>query len=390
MKNSGPFYIEILNENVSLNYNNKLINYFNNYLLNFENEKIINMNLISKKNSLINIKYLYIKEYDYCSIVDIIGNAKGNYLLNLQKYKKYNLNFNCDNKIKSNEKTLVKNLIYTNFYPINCTLEIQYQIKKGLRRVRIEDSDNNFQEFDIPYNIYKNVKELKSPNNKIFYQNVQEVINQNINYEIYPDKIFDNDSCLVYISSYYMNIPDYYSESAIILKENFSQIFSFNNDINNLNFSYYFVEINTGVKINITLLNKASYIMPLYINNKKNKKIYKFNQSQIINLNRNEIKLYCENENQICKIFFNISKISQSNESYFMEIKINNYIYDDINNNINSLKFLNMNNYQIKFVFGFFIIVSIIIYLGISLTKRKKEVKNEEENENDTELIDIK
>jgi hypothetical protein len=128
--------------------------------------------------------------------------------------------------------------------------------------------------------------------------------------------------------------------------------------------------------------------MSLYINNKKNKKIYKFNQSQIINLSRNEIKPFCENENQICKIFFNIYEISQSNQSYFMEIKINNYIDDDINNNINSLKFIKMNNYQIKFVFGFFILVSIIICLGISLIKRKKEVKNEEEN--DTELIDIK
>ena len=388
MKNPGPFYIEILNGNVSLNYNNKFINYFNNYLLNFENEKIINMNLISKKNSLINIKYLYIKEYDYCSLVDIIGNIKGNYLFNLQKYKKYNLNFNCDSKIKSNEKTVGKTLIYTNFYPINCTLEIHYYIKKGLRRVRIEDSYNNFQEFEIPYNIYKNVMELKSPNNKIFYQNVQEVNEQNINYQIYPEQIFNNDSCLVYISSYYMNIPDYYSESAIILKENFAQIFSFNNDINILNFSYYFVEINENIKINITLLNEANYIMSLYINNKKNKKIYKFNQSQIINLSRNEIKPFCENENQICKIVFNISKISQSNESYFMEIKINNYIDDDINNNINSLKFIKMNNYQIKLVFGFFILVSIIICLGISLIKRKKEVKNEEEN--DTELIDIK
>ena len=78
------------------------------------------------------------------------------------------------------------------------------------------------------------------------------------------NQFFNLDSCLVYVSSYNMNTTDNYSDNSLILSQNFPQLFDFNEEIKSLNFSYYFSELNQDIIINITLLNKAKYVMQIY------------------------------------------------------------------------------------------------------------------------------
>ena len=91
-----------------------------------------------------------------------------------------------------------RGIIYTNFYPINCNLNLEV---------------NNYK------NKY-NIKGIKIPNknNIIFYQNISTTDSQIVHYEIYPKDIIRGNSCFLYLSSYNMNSTGdyYYSDDSII------------------------------------------------------------------------------------------------------------------------------------------------------------------------------
>ena len=69
-----------------------------------------------------------------------------------------------------------------------------------------------------------------------------------------------------------------------------------------MNFSYYFIDMNNDIVINISLSEEVNLLMTMLINN-KNQKDYKIISNEtIINIKNKEIKniIY---ENQICKYF---------------------------------------------------------------------------------------
>ena len=102
--------------------------------------------------------------------------------------------------------------IYINFYPINCKLEIHEE---------------------NPDTVY--LKEIKTPfsNNdtRVFYKYNKFTKYCHFNYYVNPKDFINGDTCLLYLSSYDMTIPEFYPEESIILKENQPQLFSFNNQV---------------------------------------------------------------------------------------------------------------------------------------------------------------
>ena len=352
-------YIEILSGNVSFISNNKYLNYYNyanNYLYEFgKKEEMINIDIISYKNSIYSIQVLY--AFDFNQALTYHFNIGSNYLLNLEKGKKYNLYFQIKQRtftqIDDHEKNLGKYYIYNNFYPINCTIDIKEE------------------EF---------LKEIKPPNSdyEIFYQNIKSTTYHNIAYIINIKNILKNDSCLVYISSYNINSSSYYSDDSIILKENQPQFFAFNKKINTLNFSYYFAEIHDDILIKINLFNKTNFNMGLYINNFSKIFEYEFNSDKIIEIKSKYLIDSCIYEKQICKIFFNISL---NNKFQYLE---ENSVIKIVIRNSNVIKENKLNFYL--FIFSLIIFASLANSFNKYVIKKIKENKTEEEG---IELIDI-
>ena len=352
-------YIEILSGNVSFILNNKYLNYYNyanNYLYEFgKKEEMINIDIISYKNSIYSIQVLY--AFDFNQALTYHFNVGSNYLLYLEKGKIYNLYFQIKQRtftqIDDHEKNLGKYYIYNNFYPINCTIDIKEE------------------EF---------LKEIKSPNSdyEIFYQNIKSTTYHNIAFIINIKNILKNDSCLVYISSYNINSSSYYSDDSIILKENQPQFFAFNKKINTLNFSYYFAEIHDDILIKINLFNKTNFNMGLYINNFSKIIEYEFNSDKIIEIKSKYLIDSCIYENQICKIFFNISL---NNKFQYLE---ENSVIKIVIRNSNVIK-ENKLNFDL-FIFSLIIFASLANSFNKFVIKKIKENKTEEEG---IELIDI-
>ena len=237
----------------------------------------------------------------------------------------------------------ILNIVYLlYFYPINCDIEIK---------------NTNFK-------IFGN----KSSENNKFYQTIgmNEFYND-VYYPIKPNNIIDGDSCLIYVSTYNLNSTSIdSSDSSIILKENNPQYFIFNNEFKEMNFSYYFIEINQDIVINILLSDEVNLLMTMLINN-KNQKDYKIISNEtIININNKEIKniIY---ENQICQIFFKIILLNQSD---YTTLKID---IKSMENNIN-----NIQSNNVKYIILYLIIIFLVIIICRSsvLLKKNKNGKN--------------
>ena len=80
---------------------------------------------------------------------------------------------------------------------------------------------------------------------------------------------------MIQVSSYLLedlvriNHFEYNSENGIMLNDNISYIFVYNNKFNNLNFIYYFINEKNDVFVNIDLLNKGKFIIELFIDKTK-------------------------------------------------------------------------------------------------------------------------
>ena len=341
----------------------KLVNYKNIHLYQFFNRTrdFLDLKIIAKKNSIYSIKFV-----DDLEIIRPQLNVGANYLLNLNNKNEhiyeYVFNTGYRHDIKEPEYDWDRYdyeifLIYFNFYPINCSLDIIGEKK---------------------LNKYKS----PAPDNQIFYQYIQTTHHQNVDINMHQ---FSNlDSCLIYVSSYNMNTTDYYSDNSLIISENFPQLFAFNEEIKSLNFSYYFSEINQDIIVNVTLLNKANYVMQMYINNNNsftNKK-YELSSTKIIKISSVDLKKICIDENRVHKVFFNIFKLEHldnQEENSFLKITI----FNSQQIKENEFPILNFKCY-----FSFLFIMALIAFsLYYILFKRKKMSKKE--NEQDKELIDI-
>lgn len=362
----------------NLNYS-KYYNYNNKYYLyefnDIENKNNYNINIIPKKNSIYRIQYLNSKESQFLKIGE-------NYFLQLKKGIKYTFSFmnkilykdDYDDIYGVNSFIVSHNevddeKIYFNYYPINCKLEIN------------EDNPNTL--------YWKEIKIPNSNNNQIFYQNILFVNKNYFSYNIYPKNIINNnDICLLYISSYNMNISEFYQDESIILKENQPQFVAFNKNIQSLNFTYYFAEIKDDIRINIKLFNQANYTLFMYIGNTSNKFIYEIHTNKIIYIKGNDLYNFCVYENQICRIYFTMNKINKYNNMIFKDDE-NDYIVEiNIMNTNNTNQIIKEQKISYTYIIIFFICLFIII--GYFLGKKiKKKILKKNLKDKGTELIDI-
>ena len=350
------------------NYNNKYYLYeFNNK----ENKNNFDINIVAKKNSIYRIENLNSKKSQNLEIGE-------NYFLPLKKGTKFTFNFRKKLLFNNNNDknaylpyfiishNIVYEKIYFNYFPINCKLEIK------------EDKTNSL--------YWKEIKIHNSNNNQIFYQDIFFSNKNTFSYNIYPKNIINNsDICLLYMSSYNMNISEFYQEESIILKENQPQFVAFNKNIQSLNFTYYFAEINDDIRININLYNKANFILFMYIGNTSNKFIYEINTNKTIDIKGNDLYNYCVYENQICRIYFTMNKINKNNNITFK---------DDENDYIVEINIMNTNQIikELKISYRYVIIFCICLFIIIGYFKNKKikERKSKRDTKDiGSELIDI-
>ena len=376
------FLVEKLSGDICIDNNrnySKYYNYNNKYYIyefnDIENKNNYTINIIAKKNSIYRIQYLNSKESQFLNVGE-------NYFLQLKKGIKYTFSFM--NKILYKDyhddiygvpyfivshNEVPDEKIYFNYYPINCKLKIN------------EDNTNT--------SYWKEIKIPNSNNNQIFYQNILYVNKKYFSYNIYPKNIINNnDICLLYISSYNMNISEFYQEESIILKENQPQFVAFNKNIQSLNFTYYFAEIKDDIRIKINLYNQANFTLFMYIGNTSNKYIYEIQANKIIDIKGNDLYNFCVYENQICRIYFTINKINKYNNIIFKDDE-NDYIVE-INimnkNNINQI----IKELKISYTYIIIFILCLFIIIGYFLCKKikKKKIKINIKDKG-TELIDI-
>jgi hypothetical protein len=330
-------HIEKLAGDISLITNKKYLNHNNNYIFSLEsNDKILDLKIEANKNSIFSIKYCYIfSEYnENISYNKYIVPKSGNYLFNFNygKEKKITLDFSYG---------LFSGIFYTIFYPINCKIEI---------------------EFENQVSKHKLIKYI-SPDNTILFQDISE-------YGYYDIYLLDNENdnkCMVYVSSYSIgNIFSNSSENSIILEENEPKIFLLNEKYTQLNYSYYFGEINSNdIEIKIYLLNKGNISLSLFINKIAINKNYNITTNQIIKINNEDWKNLCIN-GQICKLSFMVKKLDDDiKNDLFIKICINALKDEDsqYKKNIENKEGINEKKNNSYIFYGIIIIILIgVIY----------------------------
>ena len=281
----------------------------------------------------------------------------GNYLFNLNKNQKLSLDFKTNHiyDTMALRDNYYAYCAYTAFYPINCDIEIKNDKFQVIGNNGLKD-------------------------NIIFYQTIGISMRySDIQYEIKNKNNFVGDSCLIYVSTYNLNSTSFESsDSAIILQDNNHQYFILNTEFKELNYSYYFIENNKDININISLFHKAILFMTIFINNKNQKNYTITSNEAIININNKETKV-CDEE-QICQIFFKLSLLDTSEDNVILKININS-----LEKEINNIK-----NKNAKFNWYYLILIFVVILFGISfgLKKKHKKHKSVEEKEKEIELID--
>ena len=172
-------------------------------------------------------------------------------------------------------------------------------------------------------------------------------------YNIYS---LDNEkSCKIYVSTYSLDMENFNStENGIILKENSPQVFLISNNNLNIHFNYYFKDLNSDIKLKITLLNKGDFWLYTYFNDILGK-ILGINSTQIITIDESYWRDVCE-IGQICKFSYIIIKKDDENTEHFVQITINPLINEDEENEENN----NKKNYGIKI----FVILFVLLILA--------------------------
>ena len=147
---------------------------------------------------------------------------------------------------------------------------------------------------------------------------------------------------MIQVSSYLLedlfriNHFEYNLENGIMLNDNISYIFVYNNKFNNLNFIYYFINEKNDVFVNIDLLNKGKFIIELFIDKTKYDKEYNIESNEIIKINKKELNQKCPTNSKICKLALNIfNNHNSSNDNSYIKILINTDSNQKHKNNVN-------------------------------------------------------
>ena len=351
------FNFEIIYGDIKVNTNKEVLNNYNNIfnykLDNFQD--FIALNLTSNNDSLYNIKFYHLIEEENQKIYYIpIG---GNFLLDLENNNNSAILFYIRYR-DNNEKNY-----YIYFHPINCDIEI----------------NNNLEIYSINnYNFYQDLITFEGKLRYSYLSNIYKYDITNIT------NLNRTKSCMIQVSSYLL-------ENGIILNDNISYIFVYNNKFNNLNFLYYFTNEKNDIFVNIDLLNKGKFIIELFIDKNKYDKEYNIESNEIIKLNQKELNQNCPKNSKICKLALNILNVHIfSNENIYIKILINSENYER-NKNIISIKTKNKNYFKKnEIIFAVLVIFLILIIILISFfalralrnkssfKKIKKEIESQE------------
>ena len=325
------------------------------YIININNNTStkISFKIDSKTNSF--YKIIYIKNINDYEIK--FNFFDGNYLFNLNNKNKIIINPNKFNSINT--------LRFVSFYSINCSFNIKY---------------DNF------------INRKIDSNNINFYQKIytnKEINNKSLSYEISKNGEKNNNnssqSCLFYMSTFRLNSINSNYLNGIILSNNNSQYFIFNNKINyTFNFIYLFTNSNNNLYIEIKLFDIEKYELILFYNENINDTI-DIKSDMKIKIDYNILNNICLNSYQICFIKFSIKSNRNLNESKIVinpnfdgnnlniegskDIGGDNKIEDD------DEKFFDINNpLFILVIVGtlFFILIIIVVIITIYFTCKNK------------------
>ena len=361
-QNSFPFIsIEKLSGDIEFNSNITYKNYtYKNIILFSLNSinDIISLKIKAKKNSIYNIRSQFYLFYNSLYNYTLIGFG-GNHLLVFHptKYSHLQLLKNMRSSTQMYNK-------FISFYPINnCNFKIEQIISESSY-----DDDLKI----LPYQHEKS--------DHIFYQRIylEELYYNSISGEFIftPTKdVNDKNECLYYLSSYYLDNNDGLFDTSLILGEGFPQIFVFNQNNSQIEYSYYFIGDNySEINLTLYLLNTGNYNLSFFINNVQIKDNLILNRSRIIQIEYNDWKDICNNSIQICRLSFII--ISENlNQNKFIKMAINFKGEDDKENDKES-----DNNTVMIIIFSILGFVLIIIIIFIILKFRKKTNLSDEIN----------
>ena len=344
------FHLEQLSGDISFATNNTYTNYNNNYYV-FplkSDDEIINLKIEAKKNSFYNIKICYIfTEYNERNYYNkYIVPQSGNYMFdfNFEQGKKVTVDF-----YQASSFSYLNNF----FYPINCSVEIEYE--------------NQWKTYYI--------KKYNSPDGTKFYHD-------NSIYGYYNIYASNNEkSCKIYISTYSCDIANL-TDNEIILKENSPQVFFLSNKNLNIQYGYYFKDLDSDINIKITLLNEGEFCLYLFFDDILGR-IINITSSQVVTIDKNNLKSMYK-FGQIYKLSYIIVKTNDKNNDYFFEITIN-----PLNKGLKEYKTIsNMNNskiiiYIILFVLLILVLLIFVIYykkvnIYSKLSKKNKTIEMEE------------
>ena len=243
------------------------------YIININNNTPtkISFKIDSKENSFYKINYINNSKED-----EIIFNFyDGNYLFNLNKTKSIIIN---PNKLDFDDT-----LRFLSFYSINCTFNIKNDNNRINKRI---DNNNN-------KNFYQIIYSSKDINNNFLSYHLSKITQKNNN---------GNQSCLFYMSLFRLNSIDSNYLNCIILSNNISQYFIFNNKTNyTFNSIYLFTNTNNNLFIEIKLFDKEQYELILFYDENNNETI-EIESDITQTIDSNILKNVCINLYQICFI----------------------------------------------------------------------------------------
>ena len=265
-KISGDFTLHINNSNFK-HYIYENIHFFEHET----NKEILSLKISAQKDSIYSIKY-----YEYTkSINQHLFYIGGNYLLKIQNDE---LGISIHGMAGVKHYVNVYEEVIVNFLPIDCTVDILY-------------GDINTYQFP----------ELKDT---IIYQNIPLKLLPFYKLKVKTEK--EKNSCMIYVSSYFLNESLIVDEKSFILAENVPKIVIFNNYVNKTKYSYFTLVKNEDIKINFALLNKGEYEIIFFINKLDIGKKNNIEKSTLITLKPKVWKDICNDVKQACEISFDI------------------------------------------------------------------------------------
>ena len=349
------FFIEKISGEFSINTNLSDLNVyqFNNFYIfdknfsqnDFDNFNIY-LNITASKDSIYTYKKLEIDtEYlDSGLGLSYILKNEGNYIFKFDNGKDIILNI-----MEYFSKGLYKLI---NLYSPNCKIGVRYMIANK------ENNDFYFEE-------------LKIKND--FFQEIYNNYNRSKLLNIYLDEKEKNkqDLCLLLVSNYDVPSDNNASNYSIILDENSTQLFAFNEKRNLYKFSFYHGIKNEDINIRFNLLNSGKYDIRIFVEGTEKRSIKSLNSKKTINLKPDDWNNLCRAQER-CNISFTVLSKNPKKESY-LKIIINGK--EEKDKDSSSLKTFLI----IGLIIAALIIIIVIIFIILRL-RRKSHLDEEEIN----------